>query len=273
MFGKKNKPLKRPGISVVMSVYNGEKYLQQSIDSIINQSFSDYEFIIINDGSIDNTQQILEECAKKDSRVKIINHNNVGLTKSLNIGIKNAASNLIARQDADDISLINRLTLQYDLMQSSIDTVLCGSNGINRYEPLGREVSIPSKISNDNIHEKLFFKNPFAHTSVMFRKCIFNEVGGYDEKFVRSQDFELWMRMSARGRLHYFDEPLVVRRVHDGMVTRNFNMEQFKCTLKARMMNYHKNYFMLIKYTALDLLMMSTPRVVKELVKKFITKL
>jgi len=79
--------------------------------------------------------------------------------------------------------------------------------------------------------------------------------------------------MSARGRLHYFDEPLVVRRVHDGMVTRNFNMEQFKCTLKARMMNYHKNYFMLIKYTALDLLMMSTPRVVKELVKKFITKL
>ena len=266
------KYFKKPSISVVMSVYNGEKYLRQSIDSIINQSFSDYEFIIINDGSIDNTQRILEEYAKKDSRIRIINHNNIGLTKSLNIGINNATSDLIARQDADDISLINRLALQYDLMQSSNDTVLCGSNGINRYEPSGREISIPSKISNDNIHEKLFFKNPFAHTSVIFRKNVFNEAGGYNEKFTRSQDFELWMRMSMCGRLYYFDEPLVIRRVHDDMVTRNFNMEQFKCTMKARIMNHNKNYFMLLKYTAIDILMMSTPKVIKELVKKIMAK-
>jgi glycosyltransferase involved in cell wall biosynthesis len=267
------KYFKRPGVSVVMSVHNGENYLQQSINSIVNQSFSDYEFIIINDGSIDNTQLILEEYAEKDRRIRIIKHSNIGLTKSLNIGIKDATSDLIARQDADDISHINRLAIQYDLMHSFNDTVLCGSSGINRYEPSGKEIIVPSNISNDNIHEKIFVRNPFAHTSVMFRRHVFNEVGGYNEKFIRSQDFELWMRMSKCGRLYYFDEPLVVRRVHNEMITRNFNIEQFKYTMKARIMNHHKNYLMLIKYTAIDLLMMSTPKFVKELVKSIIIKL
>lgn len=267
------KYFKRPKVSVVMSVHNGEKYLQQSIDSIVNQSFLDYEFIIINDGSIDNTQRILEENAEKDSRIRILKHNNIGLTKSLNIGIKNATSYLIARQDADDVSHLNRLAIQYDLMHSSNDVVLCGSNGIKRYGSSRKEVIMPTIFSSDNIHEKLFARNPFVHTSVMFRKQVFNKVGKYNEQFIMAQDFELWMRMSKCGRIHYFDKPLVVRRVHDEMISRNFKIKQFKYIMKARIINHNNNYLMLIKYTAIDILMMSMPKFIKELLRKILIKM
>src|SRR3989337_2996755 len=112
-------------VSVIMSVYNGERHLRESVDSILNQTFQDFEFIIINDGSKDQSKYILE--SYKDERIKLIHNKNMGLTKSLNIGISIAKGKYIARQDADDISEPERLKTQYDFMEANPGLGLIGS--------------------------------------------------------------------------------------------------------------------------------------------------
>ncbi|ENJ6565101.1 TPA: glycosyltransferase family 2 protein [Proteus mirabilis] len=106
-----------PKITVLMSVYNDEKYLQESIDSILNQTFKEFEFLVINDGSTDNSLSILKENAKKDPRIKlIINEQNIGLIASLNKGLQLASCDLVARMDSDDIAVSTRLEAQYQFM-------------------------------------------------------------------------------------------------------------------------------------------------------------
>ncbi|MCP8319033.1 MAG: glycosyltransferase, partial [Candidatus Methylarchaceae archaeon HK01B] len=118
--------MKSPKITILMSVYNGEKYLREAIDSILNQTFKDFEFLIINDGSTDRTVEILR--SYHDSRIKIItNEKNMGLTKSLNKGLKIARSEYVARMDADDISYPRRLEVQYEYMKKNPDVGIVGS--------------------------------------------------------------------------------------------------------------------------------------------------
>ena len=134
----------KPLISVVMSVYNGEKYLKRSIDSILNQTFKDFEFIIINDGSTDKSLEIIK--SYDDDRIVLIDQENKGLTKSLNIGIKTASGKYIARQDADDVSLPDRLKKQVDFLEVREDVVLLGCRA---YEVIG-EKRILSRYFEEN---------------------------------------------------------------------------------------------------------------------------
>ncbi|MBZ0310357.1 MAG: glycosyltransferase, partial [Anaerolineae bacterium] len=118
-----------PEISVVMSVYNGEAYLKQAVESILNQTFPDFEFIILNDCSIDRTANILQDYAERDSRIKILhNEQNLGLTASLNRGLRAAQGAYIARQDADDISLPTRFAEQVHFLNQNPDVVLVSGN-------------------------------------------------------------------------------------------------------------------------------------------------
>lgn len=184
-------------VSVIMSAYNAEKYLKDAIDSILNQTYHNFEFIIINDGSKDKTLSIIESYT--DERIKVISHNNIGLTKSLNVGLKNAKGKYIARIDADDISTPNRISLQVNYLEEQPEIALLGSNYC-MYDKKNKSieyVAIPT--SNNKLKKFLAIRGtPFRHSSVMFRREIANELGGYNEKFRHAQDYEFWIRFAEK---------------------------------------------------------------------------
>lgn len=187
-------------VSVVMAVYNGEKYLAQSIESILNQTFQDFEFIIIDDGSKDNSLRIIKEYQYKDCRVKIKkNKENIGLPASLNKGLKIAKGKYIARQDADDISLSNRLEVQYNYMEDNSDVDILGSD--NYYIDIGGNIFSENSIDEiDVTHLLLSKKTLFSHGTAFIRKSVFDDIGFYNESFFLSQDREYWMRSYMKNK-------------------------------------------------------------------------
>ena len=181
-------------ISVVMSVFNGEKYLAQAIESILCQTFTDFEFIIIDDGSTDNTSKILT--SYNDNRILIVSQENRGLTKSLNKAVSLARGEYVARMDADDLSFPERFATQVQELDSckGIDLVGCFYEVI---DSAGR-VSQVVKLQTDPLYRlwRLQFHNIYAHGSVMMRRSELAKVGGYNESFACAQDYDLWLRMS-----------------------------------------------------------------------------
>jgi glycosyltransferase involved in cell wall biosynthesis len=217
-----------PRVTVLMPVHNGARYVDEAIGSILRQTFTDFEFLIVDDGSTDETPRRLT--AFRDPRIRIIrNEKNIGLTRSLNLGLGLATGALIARQDADDVAHKGRLQAQVDSLERTPDVVVLGTQA--RYiSSRGRPKGVapwPKSTSNLAIRWQLLFDGPLIHTSVMFRKAIiWDELGGYDESFVTSQDFELWSRVSARGYpMQNLPVALVDHRVHDGSVSRRPRIE------------------------------------------------
>ena len=183
-----------PTVSVILSVHNGEKHLKKSIESIVFQTYKNLEIIIIDDGSSDFSIKIIKSF--NDNRIKIIrNSTNIGLPASLNKGIKRATGYYIARQDDDDISNIFRIEKQLKLaLSNDSDAVFCRYQYIDRKD---RAVKIKSKFyhSNEILPALLAKKDPLAHGSAMIKKSVLLDIGGYDENFIYSQDYELWVRM------------------------------------------------------------------------------
>jgi glycosyltransferase involved in cell wall biosynthesis len=191
--------MKKPLISVVMPVYNAERYLNDSIQSILNQTFKDFEFIIINDGSTDHSKKILEKFKKEDKRIVLINNTkNLGLQKTLNRGLKIAKGRYIARMDADDISLPNRLGIQFSYLEKNKDIFLIGGSAIVIDEE-GEKIGSLLKGNNPKkIQKKLLKYNPFVHPSIMFRNT---KEFFYREKFICSEDYDLYLRMISNKKL------------------------------------------------------------------------
>ncbi len=188
-----------PKVSVLMSVYNGEKYLRESIDSILNQTFTDFEFLITDDGSTDSSRDIIE--SYNDSRIVLYNNEeNMGLTKSLNIGIHRARGEYIARQDADDVSHPDRLKMQYEYMETNnCDVTCCRYQYIDKR---GKRLLWVSEIfSSQSLKRTLIdLKDPIAHGSVLMNKNSLVDAGEYNESFEFSQDYELWLRLLSMGK-------------------------------------------------------------------------
>lgn len=207
----------KPIISVLMSVYNSERYLSESIESILNQSFTNFEFIIINDGSTDSSLEIIK--SYKDPRICLIcNKKNIGLAKSLNIGIKSSCGKYIARMDADDVSFSSRLEKQLDFMEIHLDVGVCGSWSVTFLENKRTLKKVPTQ--HKQICTMLLSKNSIAHPSVIMRKSIFdNYFIAYDESFSRTQDYKLWADMAKVTKLANIPEVLILRRIHDEQVT------------------------------------------------------
>ena len=219
-----------PKISVVMSVYNGEKHLRESIESILNQTFTDFEFIIVNDGSTDNSLEIIK--SYDDERIKIINNEeNIGLTKSLNKAIKQARGVYIARQDADDISLSNRLELQFKFLEKHPEVALLGT-GIYVIDENGDEIE--KRIMHPNPKRSLLKGNRFIHGSVMFRKSVIDELGAYNETLRYSQDYELWLRLSKEYDVRNLTVPLYKLRMHKSSILSRKVEEQQMYAVLAR---------------------------------------
>lgn len=192
-----------------MSVYNGELYLRDSIASMLQQTFEDFEFLIINDGSTDSTEEIVRSYS--DSRIKLINNGeNLGLAKSLNKGLAIATGNFVARQDADDTSERERLERQIEFLKTHKDVLMLGTmyNELDSHGKVLWPVRLPAEYTE--IRWALLFFCPFVHSSVMLRRtALLENVGNYDESFRYSMDYDLWLRIALRHPVSNLDEFLV----------------------------------------------------------------
>jgi len=217
--------MKNPKVTVLMSVYNGEKYLNEAIDSILGQNFKDFEFLIVNDGSTDMTAEILK--SYNDPRIRIINNKkNIGLTKSLNKELKLARGEYIARQDADDISMPERLEKEVKFLETHQDYAVVGTFAkiINK----NSEVLFSLERPTEDLQIKQFFKkdNCIVHGSSMIRKACLSDIGFYNELMIRSQDYELWLRLSKKYRFANIAKYLYMWRKHDENIEEKFIGEQ-----------------------------------------------
>lgn len=198
----------RPKISVVMPVYNGEKYLHATMKSMIDQTFRDFELLVMDDGSTDRTAQILDAYAKKDHRIRVFRQPNKGIVESLNSLVARAKADLVARMDADDIAYPQRLAMQYAYMENSPKTVLLGATCAvlkNGTEKKG----VTDTFQEDFLNRWfMVFNCPFVHSAVMFRKKAFMECGGYWNGEYPAEDYGLWIRMKKYGLMENLQEIL-----------------------------------------------------------------
>lgn len=208
-----------------MPVFNGQEFLKKAIDSVLNQTFKDFEFIIINDGSTDDSAQIILNY--HDPRIKYIYQENSGIGAALNKGCAVAVGKYIARMDSDDICLPNRLNLQYNFLENNNDYVLVSSavfyidTGDNI---LGR--SYP--YTNHDIILKIF-KNSSAicHPAVMMRRTAYCSSGGYSNLSI-SEDLYLWLKLSQYGKMYNLPTPLIKYRIVASSISRSISAENFK---------------------------------------------
>lgn len=217
-----------PQVSVIMSVHNGEKYLHPSVKSILCQSLTDFEFIIVDDGSSDSTPQILSEFARQDRRIILIkNETNRGLAVSLNRGLEQTAGKYIARQDADDISHPHRLEKQVDYMENHPEIGILGSAGTIIDEE-GQEQGVYSQPASDLlIRWTSLLTNPFLHPSIMLRReTLEQHCLRYDETFTSAQDYDLWSRLLPHTCAANLPEALVQYRIHPRSTTREQRIKQ-----------------------------------------------
>lgn len=205
-----------PKVSVLMSVYNGSQYLREAIDSILNQTFANFEFIVIDDCSTDNSWEILNGYATQDSRIVLLkNEENIGLTKSLNKGIRVAKGEYIARQDADDVSLPCRFEKQLAVLEQDSDVALVSCD-VEMIHSDGTYICILKQACEPELvaWHLLFYNHIAGHSQVVFKKDLAIELGSYNEDYRYSQDYELWCRLIKVSKFVIVPEPLLRQRRH-----------------------------------------------------------
>lgn len=211
---------KAPKISLIMSVYNGEDYLCEAIESVMNQTFTDWELIIINDCSTDSTGEILSRYASQDLRVKVhTNEVNLRLPSSLNKALTLAEGKYIARMDADDICLPDRLEKQYDFMEKNPDIALSSCRFMTLKNGVISSGGCGGKNDSNSIKALLLVTNPILHPGIIAKAEIIKELG-YDKNFTCTEDMELWTRFIMAGhKVQILSEYLMIYRLHDKQIT------------------------------------------------------
>lgn len=223
---------KTPKVTVLMSVYNSEQYLREAIDSILGQTYTDFEFLIINDGSKDKSLDIIK--SYDDPRIRLISRANKGLTASLNEGIEKAKGEYIARQDSDDVSVLDRLEKEVAYLDAHPSVGLVGSN-YTIMDSSGKELVTTNVFTRP--HDLKLAQvtcNQYGHGSVMMRKAILDKVGGYDKRVGYVEDYDLWTRISRVADIANFEEPLFLYRRNDEGITRQNLDLQIRQTFAVR---------------------------------------
>ena len=205
-----------------MTVYNGEQYLAQAIDSIRGQSLKDFEFVIVDDGSSDRTAAILEEAQEADPRVEVISPPRLGRARALNMAWTHAKSRYIANLDADDLAHPERLERQIAFLQRHPEVGLLGTASRALDEDTGIESLVSPPLTDPELRRELVRRNPFHHSSIMIPRRVLREVGGFNEKLVVAIDYELWVRIGCRYRLANLPDVLSVKRSHRQAYFRRF---------------------------------------------------
>ena len=219
-------------VSVVMPVYNGEKYLRQAILSVLNQTEKNFELIIINDGSIDSSEEIIKSF--NDERIKYFKKDHSGLIDSLNFGIKQAQGEYVARFDADDICTSDRLEKQLSFFQNNPEDVMVGScaTKINENDEEIGIFNYPPTLWGE-IKKYSLLHNPFIHSTVMFKRKLITTMGGY-KNFKHAEDYELWTRIIYKYPCANISEPLLKYRIHTDQVTKTNNLSMKIVALYVR---------------------------------------
>ncbi|MCD7923839.1 MAG: glycosyltransferase [Bacteroides sp.] len=222
-----------PLISVVLPVYNAERTIAEAIDSILNQSYTNFELIIFNDGSSDSSDRIIRSYS--DRRIRyVVNESNKGLIYTLNEGIKMSHGKYIARMDADDISFPERFMKQIAILENNPNVIVCGT----LIEYFGEELKCISPLfpctSNEN-KERLLLEVCFAHPTVMIRHSIFGDFNIlYNENYVSSEDYKLWIDISDCGDFYNIQEKLLKYRVSNSQISNRAKPNQIKNSVKCR---------------------------------------
>ena len=226
-----------PILTVLMSVYNGMPYLVNAVESILNQSYDNFDFIIINDGSSDKSLEILQSYAKNDKRIKLISHENKGLVAALNEGLAMINTPFIARMDDDDIALPTRLEKQMHYLGNNDDCLLLGTKVII-IDTDGDEIcEMGDYFSHSDIDQGLLEKKGqlIYDPSVIFRKSVVDQLGGYRKKYSYVPDLDLYLRISELGKIENLSEPLLKYREHTekmGFVYRDEQITQINEVIK-----------------------------------------
>jgi hypothetical protein len=223
-----------PLVSVVMAVLNGERYIKDALDSIARQSFRDIEFIVINDGSTDSTAQILKRHAQLDARLLVVDQEHRGLIAALNSGCQLARGQYIARLDADDISVPDRLGKQLDFLARHPAVAVLGG-AFRLIDPQGRALGDwRCPLADQQIRERLRRGNCMRHSAIMMRKRAFDATGGYRGCFLHAEDYDLWLRMAERCELANLPDVLVQCRLHAHQISATNVTQQALSSLAAQ---------------------------------------
>jgi glycosyltransferase involved in cell wall biosynthesis len=233
----------QPLVSVVMAVRNGAEFLRESVESILAQSFDDLEFIIIDDGSTDETPEILQKYTSADRRVRIYTQENRGLAAALNRGWRLAQGEFVARMDADDVAKPERIARQVQFLKAHPETAVVGTacEFINRDGSRRVPMTLPSE--DCEIKKTLANGNCLAHPSVMIRKSALTEAGGYRSTFLYAEDYDLWLRIAERHRLANLGDPLLSYRLHGGQTSLRHVRQQAISALAARLAAQRRRQF------------------------------
>lgn len=221
-----------PTLSVCMPVYNAEQYIRQAAESILHQTFTDFEFIIIDDGSTDDSRKILQELARRDPRIRLVSRPNTGYTKALNEALGLARAPYLARMDADDVSMPLRFEKQIDYLKSHPECVLVGSR-ILTIDPFGSPLYEPDhKLSHEDIEQQLLSGVGWAivHPVAMMVREPVIALGGYRVRMEPSEDLDLFLRLAERGRIANLPDVLLHYRQHVKSVNHTRFEEQNRVT-------------------------------------------
>ena len=214
----------KPAVSILMAVRNGMPYLPEAIESILQQTFTNYEFLIIDNGSSDSTPEVIQSFG--DERVRYIRYEPAGLAGALNYGLKEVTAPLVARMDSDDVALPERVEKQVGFMHLHAEHVLVGS-AFDMIAEDGHITGHAVNVVNDKVLRwVMLFFNPFLHSGVMFRTDAVIRCGSYNEDFAVAQDFDLWRRLSLEGKMHNIDEVLSHKRFTASSTTGQSNTRQ-----------------------------------------------
>jgi len=211
-------------ITVLMTVYNDEVYISAAIESILSQTFTEFEFVIVDDGFTDNTSKILENYLKKDSRIKVYSQENMGTTVAANNGLSFSKGKYVARLDSDDISYPNRLKIEYEFLESHPEVLLVGG-GAHIIDKNGKIIG-ERNINTNRPSKTLMHRCIFQQSDVMFRREVLSKVGGYREKFKNAQDYDLWLRIADLGKIAKLNTVFGQWRLNGGGYTLSRKNEQ-----------------------------------------------
>ncbi len=216
-----------PTVSVLMSVYNGGVYLRPCIESVLGQTFRDFEFIIIDDGSKDDSAAVLRDYAARDSRIRLVVRANKGLTKTLNEAFGMSRGKYLARMDCDDVCYPARFQRQVDFLEAHSD-VVCTGGQFDLIDGEGRLLTRlnPPTTDADIQHQALRGHGAICHPAAMIRASALKQINGYCEDFKTAQDLDLWLRIGEVGKLANLDAPVLKFRLHESSVSESKRVEQ-----------------------------------------------